>query len=202
MNLYHIATVFIIGYLLGSIPFAVIISRYRGINIFKAGSGNPGATNVKRVVGKTEGNICFSLDVLKGFIAAIWPVLTFFNFNNRLDLCIFGLVGAIIGHSYSVFLSFRGGKGVAVTMGGLIAIMPLVLISGIVVWLIVFFTTKYVSLGSIFFGISLPISAFIFNYSTTHQILAISLALIILIRHFKNIRNLFLGIENKFYKTK
>lgn len=130
---------FIIGYLLGSIPFAVIISRFYGVDIFKVGSGNAGATNVKRTIGKTAGNLCFFLDLLKGLLSAGWVQLIPSNTGALFTLSTVGLVAAIIGHRFSVFLKFQGGKGVATTMGGLIIIMPISLLIGISIWGLVFF---------------------------------------------------------------
>ena len=115
------------GYLLGAIPFGVIIARSKGVDIFKFGSGNPGATNVKRACGKAAGNLCFILDALKGFIAVMLPSLSLYFGADVADsevmLKIAALIAAIIGHMYPVFTGFRGGKGVSVTIGGLAGFM-------------------------------------------------------------------------------
>jgi glycerol-3-phosphate acyltransferase PlsY len=187
----------VIGYLLGSISFAVLVAKSRGVDIFKEGSGNPGATNVKRALGSKWGNAVFALDALKGFLAAGWPLL----FLGNLQLGILGLVAAILGHSFSVFLNFRGGKGVATTMGGLLAIMPLVLFAGLLVWLVCFYTTKVVALASILFALSLPVAAFFLNGTADPRFtLALLLSILIVLRHRSNISRLMQGKENSFKK--
>jgi glycerol-3-phosphate acyltransferase PlsY len=190
-----ILLVTIIGYFLGAISFAVIIARSQGIDIFKEGSGNPGATNVKRILGKKWGNAVFALDALKGYIAAGLPLMVY----DDERLAIIGLIAAILGHSFSVFLKFRGGKGVATTIGGLLALMWPVLLIGLVVWLILFYTKKVVALASIFFAVSLPISAsLIYGTENPRFYLGLVLALFIVVRHRTNITRMFSGKENKF----
>lgn len=193
-----------VGYLIGSLPFAVIIARFYGINIFEAGSGNPGATNVKRVLGRGPGNTVFALDFLKGVVAAGWPLLVWTRAPEEAQhaLAICGIVGAIIGHMYSVFIGFKGGKGVATTMGGLLILMPWSLLIGIIVWNISFYTTRYVSLSSIIFGISLPISSAIISRSWTLTIFTIVLSVVVLFNHRSNIRRLIKGQENRFDSNK
>jgi glycerol-3-phosphate acyltransferase PlsY len=197
MSYLHIAIVSVVGYLLGSISFAVIIARSQGVDIFKVGSGNPGATNVKRVLGSKFGNSVFVLDALKGFIAAGWPLLVF----SDLKLGIIGLIVAILGHSFSVFLKFRGGKGVATTMGGLLAIMPIALLIGLLVWVIFFYTTRIVAVASIFFALSLPVSAYaLYGTEDSRLTLGILLSILIIVRHRSNIARMFKGKENSFNK--
>lgn len=195
MTASSIILVTIIGYLLGAISFAVIIARSKGVDIFKEGSGNPGATNVKRILGKKWGHAVFSLDALKGFAATILPLMVYGD--DR--LAIIGLIAAILGHSFSVFLKFRGGKGVATTIGGLLVLMCPVLLLGLVVWLIIFYTKKVVALASIIFAVSLPISAyFIYDTEDPRFYLGLVLALLIVVRHCSNITRMFSGKENKF----
>ena len=201
----YVASIFlvlIVGYALGSISFAVLIARSQGVNILKVGSKNPGATNVKRVLGSRWGNIVFALDLLKGFVAAGWPL---FFLGDQLDQSllfgILGLFGAIMGHSYSCFLNFRGGKGVATTMGGLLALMPKVLAVGLFVWLIVFYTSRVVAIASICFAVSLPLGAFL-KYGSWDLRFAfgVLLAFLIVVRHRSNIQRLLRGEENSFKK--
>ena len=195
MTVVSILLITIIGYFLGAISFAVIMARSKGVDIFKEGSGNPGATNVKRILGKKWGYTVFALDALKGFTAAGLPLMVYGD--DRLALI--GLVAAILGHSFSVFLKFRGGKGVATTIGGLLALMCPVVLIGLVVWLIIFYTRKIVALASIFFAVSLPISAyFIYDTEEPRFYLSAALALFIVIRHRSNIIRMFSGNENKF----
>lgn len=198
MNAFNIISVIVVGYLLGSVPFAVLIARSRGINIFKAGSGNPGATNVKRVLGKGAGNLCFVLDFLKGFVAAGWPLLGGFESATLTNLGILGLIAAIVGHSYSVFIGFRGGKGISTTMGGLLALSPLVVICAILVWIGAFYGTRYVSVASLAFAVSLPILGLIFREPLTLVLFFLLLTLLIIWRHRSNIERLRAGTENRF----
>jgi glycerol-3-phosphate acyltransferase PlsY len=191
-----ILLVSIIGYLLGAISFAVIVARSQGVDIFKEGSGNPGATNVKRILGKKWGNTVFALDALKGFIAAGWPLIAYGGDKN---LAVYGLIAAILGHSFSVFLKFRGGKGVATAMGGLLALMWEVLLIGLAVWLVIFYTTKIVALASILFAISLPIASYFFYGNNDPRFyLGLILAVLIVVRHRSNVARMFSGKENKF----
>jgi len=199
MSILAISLVSIIGYLLGSISFAVIISKRQGVDIFKQGSGNPGATNVKRVLGSKWGNLVFVLDALKGLVAAGWPLVVFSE--NGLRLAVIALIAAIIGHSFSVFLKFRGGKGVATTMGGLLAIMPVTLLIGLLVWVFAFYSTKFVALASILFAFSLPISAVnLYGSSDPRFTLSMMLCVLIFFRHRSNLRRMLKGKENSFKK--
>lgn len=197
MSIFQILVVSVAGYLLGSISFAVTVAKRQGVDIFSAGSGNPGATNVKRVLGAKWGNLVFALDALKGFVAAFWPLLLL----GSIHLGIVGLVAAILGHSFSVFLNFRGGKGVATTMGGLLALMPFVLLVGLIVWAVCFYTTKVVALASILFAISLPIAAWwLSGVEDPRFTLALLLCALIVVRHRSNIVRLLQGKENSFKK--
>ncbi len=184
------------GYVVGSISFAVLIARQHGVDIFKLGSGNPGATNILRNLGKKAGYTCFLLDAFKGVAAAlIGKGLASFSPGVEGEvLAILGLAAAIFGHSYSVFLGFRGGKGVATTVGGLLVILPWVMLIGIAVWLLAFYSTRYVSLASILLGISLPVSA-VFFASRLGLVLCLVLAVVIIFRHRSNIERLYRGTE-------
>ena len=192
----------LIGYLLGSINFAVFVAKFKGLDLFSLGSGNPGATNVKRTMGAFWGNTVFLLDFSKGYLAVFLTqsILVLEGLNYDL-LGILGLLGAILGHSFSIFLKFRGGKGVATTMGGLLALMPWVLVLGLVAWLIVFFSTRVVAMASIVFAISLPISFyFLHDLPDVRWIFCIVLAILIVVRHYSNIQRLLSGKEHDFSK--
>ncbi len=190
-----------LGYLLGAISFAVIISRRHGVNIFEAGSRNPGATNVKRVLGKKAGNLCFFLDAVKGLLAAGLPQLVWWGQDYAIALGVAGLLAAILGHSFSVFIRFRGGKGVATTIGGMLAIAPVVIIIGALVWVLTFYATRYVSLASILLGLTLPVAAILLN--RPHVVVGLTglLAVILVVRHRSNIRRLLNGTENRFSRA-
>lgn len=194
-------TVAAAGYLLGAIPFAVIVARFCGVDIFKVGSGNPGATNVKRSCGKTAGNLCFILDASKGFAATAFPLYAHFfgiEFSEPQALAYVGLVAAIVGHSFSVFIKFRGGKGVAVTIGGLLAIMWAAILIALVLWVVVFYSTRYVSLASIAMALALPVAAAFLYPTGVHTYIAIAIAAVIVVRHRSNIVRLIKGTENRF----
>ncbi len=202
MDFFDICLVSAVGYLLGAIPFAVIIGGICGVNILKEGSGNPGATNVKRVCGKLPGNICFFLDASKGFIATsfpLWADKLGISLEYPDSLCYVGLIAAIVGHSFSVFIKFRGGKGVATAIGGLLAAMFWAILVALAVWLIVFYTSRYVSLASIAMAIVLPVAtAFIYGYPGIPFWVALALAVLIIARHRSNILRLIKGTENRF----
>lgn len=201
MNIVGILIFGILGYLLGAIPFAVIIARSKGVDIFSFGSGNPGATNVKRACGKFAGNLCFFLDALKGFLAAALPVWAsmFVEISDVQILCVAGLLAAIAGHMYPVFTKFRGGKGVSVTIGGLVAFMWAAILIGLIIWVAAYYSTKYVSVASILMAASLPISSpFLYGAASIQTALAVFLAFAVIYKHKSNIQRLLNGTENRF----
>ncbi|MBC8012147.1 MAG: glycerol-3-phosphate acyltransferase, partial [Burkholderiales bacterium] len=156
----------VVGYLLGALPFGWLISRKFGINIFEHGSKNPGATNVKRVLGekfgkrgKRAGDVAFTLDALKGAAAAGWPV--FIGGEHIVAMQLTGLVFALIGHSFSCWTRFKGGKGVATTAGGLLVLLPLPTVFAVIAWIATFYASRYVSLASIVSAVVLPLSAWL-----------------------------------------
>lgn len=186
----------IISYLLGSIPTAYILGRLRkGIDIRRFGSGNVGATNVFRVLGPAWGVVVLILDILKGVIAVTILANYFLNYwdNSAIVLrMLFGIV-CICGHNWTLFLRFRGGKGVATTLGVLAGLgvavieMRLVLLLVILVWLIVFLIFRIVSLASVLSALSLPIFIYILHQTKELLILSVILSLFIIIRHKKNL---------------
>ena len=205
-----------IGYLLGAIPFGFLVARAKGVNIFEVGSKSPGATNVRRVLGQGPGNLVFALDALKGALASSWAILAHTNGSITLSdwglnsaghiagdglvwLGVVGLIGAMVGHSFSCFTKFRGGKGVATGTGGLLMIMPLSVLIGGVVWVLVFFSTRYVSLASILAATSLPLIVWLIGPGTVIS-LAAFIALFVIVRHRTNIQRLLGGTENRFVK--
>ncbi len=193
------------GYLLGSLPFGVWVARAHGVDIFKVGSGNPGATNVKRSIGKKAGNLVFLLDFLKGVLAALWPLLPVLGFAGgelAERMAVAGMVGAIVGHSFSCFIGFRGGKGVATSLGGLLALSWPVALIGVGVWVAVFYTTRYVSLASILLAASLPLSSWLLHQTLFLTLFFCLLAVFIIVRHRANIQRLLAGTESKFAKKK
>lgn len=183
----------ILGYLLGSIPFGFLIAKAHGVCIFEVGSGNPGATNVLRTIGKKAGYTVFFLDALKGMLAVA--------LGNYMQYPYVALLAALMGHSFSCWIHFKGGKGVATLIGGLLLLMPLPLISGLVVWFVVFKLLRYVSLASICFVMSLlPFCCLYYGIepSRKHALPLFILTLLVIIRHRSNLIHLWQGKENKF----
>ncbi len=189
-----------IGYLAGSLSFGYWIAKANGVDIFSVGSKSPGATNVKRAVGKRAGNTVFVLDFLKGIFATGWPLIVYSEIEYSESYGLIGLFAAVIGHSFSVFTRFRGGKGVAAMLGGVVALMPYAALIGILVWLAVFYSTRYVSVASILMAVSLPISNRILDSSVSLQWMSLALALVVVFRHKSNISRLLKGEENRFEK--
>lgn len=208
----------VVGYLLGAIPFGYLVARAHGVNIFEVGSRNPGATNVKRSVGKRAGNTVFALDALKGAVAAAWAWLAHTDVSipgrfgddgavgwavsgtDWIGLGLAGLVGALLGHSFSCFTRFKGGKGVATAAGGFLMLLPLATLVGAVVWVATFYASRYVSLASILSAAALPVAAFLFGRPPLLTGFALLIALFVIVRHRANIARLLAGTENKFTK--
>jgi glycerol-3-phosphate acyltransferase PlsY len=210
----------VLGYLLGAIPCGYLVARAKGVNIFAVGSRSPGATNVRRVLGRGPGNLVFFLDALKGAAASAWGLLAYgggrinydlgeWNMNpsghvagaGLVLLGITGLIAAMIGHSFSCFTGFKGGKGVATGTGGLLVIMPLSALIGGAIWILVFLITRYVSLASIIAAASLPVSTWLEGLSPVITGLAAVIAAFVIVRHRANIQRLLHGTENRFVKN-
>ena len=205
--LLEIASVLIISYLIGSIPFGFLIGKLRGIDIRKHGSGNIGATNVTRVVGPVYGKLCFFLDFLKGLLPAGSAVLL--TGNGVLEdpyhlLPAAATLAVVLGHIYPVFLKFKGGKGIATAAGAILPLCPVAVVLGFLSWGAVFLTTRYVSLASITAAIVLPASAILLrlfhlsDVSTAAIILFILLGILAILKHTSNIKRLVNGTENRF----
>jgi glycerol-3-phosphate acyltransferase PlsY len=199
----------LVGYLLGSVNFAVLVAKRHGIDILKEGSGNPGATNVKRVLGKGPGNLVFALDALKGAAGTYLPFLLADAVSPgapRFEVLVAGLAGTLLGHCFSCFLGFKGGKGVASTIGGLLVLLPIPIVIGAALWAIAFYATRYVSVASLALGLSLPLSCWLLPKFTSLQfgnaqlIFAGAIALFNVWTHRSNIGRLLRGEENKFTK--
>lgn len=190
----------IAGYFLGALPFGYLVARAKGINIFEHGSKNPGATNVRRVLGAGPGNLTFALDALKGAVAAGWPLFFYGGAELAAYAAVTGLVGALVGHSFSCFTGFKGGKGVATASGGFLVLMPVPLAAGLVVWLLSFYSTRYVSLASILAALALPVAGLFHHDGGLRVGLATAVAAFVVIRHRSNISRLLNGTENRFVK--
>lgn len=213
-----IALIVIAAYLLGSIPFGLIVSKSQGLDIREHGSKNIGATNVWRVLGKKWGLTTFIADVLKGvaavlfakWLAARWAIhVPLPHGHERIDFLaqdyagIAAAMGCIIGHSAPVWLRFKGGKGVATSLGVLFGMMPLVAVSDFILWAIVFKASRYVSLASIVGAAALPVFTIAYLFAGWVEgwgyfYFAVATGLLVIRRHRDNIKRLVAGTENRF----
>jgi glycerol-3-phosphate acyltransferase PlsY len=199
MGSYWYVIVALVAYSIGSLSFGAMVAKMKGTDIFAAGSGNPGATNVTRMVGSVPGYAVFALDFLKGFLPT-WVILRIFSQLEISDvrIALTALLFLILGHSFSIFYKFRGGKGVSVAMGGLLAVMPRTLLVGILVWAVIFHATRIVSMASLCFTASIPLTAYLFLYPRDCFVFALLLNVIVFRRHKENIVRLIGGTEYKF----
>lgn len=200
------AALAVASYLVGAIPFGLLIGFSRGVDIRTVGSKNIGATNVLRSVGKPWGIATFFLDALKGFL----PALIFPMVGNRLganfqSLEIAGLAGgvcAILGHNFPIYLGFKGGKGVATSAGAVLGLAPVAILIGLAVWIITFYSTRYVSLASIVGALTAVIAGWVL-YRGGGVVLPVAmtiLGLLVIARHHANIKRLLNGTESRFVK--
>lgn len=194
-------TLYLASYLLGSVPFGLLIGKLRGVDIRTQGSGNIGATNVFRCVGKAWGIGAFCLDFFKGYAAtALLPLLIEpLGLDRSPNIWLMGGLLAIIGHNYPVFLRFKGGKGIATSAGVLAGIAPLVILPAAGAWLLLFVTTRYVSVASITAAGMTAAGGWIF-YRTSGAIphALTLLGLMAIWRHRSNMQRLRRGEENRF----
>jgi glycerol-3-phosphate acyltransferase PlsY len=188
----RISLLIICAFIMGSIPVGMLVARAKGVDLKKVGSGNIGATNVMRSLGKGPAALTLIGDMLKGTLAVA--------LGRYFGLGIFyeGIIGlsAILGHNFSVFLGFRGGKGVATSLGVFILYSPRTALITFVLWIAVVITTKYSSLGALIsFGL-LPLNIILFD-SKEKLPVALLVTLLVLIRHTDNIQRLMKGTERK-----
>ncbi|MDP8263880.1 MAG: glycerol-3-phosphate 1-O-acyltransferase PlsY [Candidatus Aceula lacicola] len=191
-----------LSYLLGSIPTAYIAGKfYKGIDIREHGSRNVGATNVFRVLGKVPGTIVLVIDILKG-VLAVALVSSFLGLESNIFYILFGMA-SVCGHNWTVFLNFKGGKGVATSLGVLIGLtikiisIRAVLALAVLIWAGVFIGFGYVSLASIVSVIFLPLLMLVFTHSFELVVLGVVFCVFVVIRHRPNIQRLLDGKESK-----
>lgn len=203
------ATVAVLSYLIGSFPAGYIAGRIGGIDIRTVGSGNVGATNVLRALGKRFGYPVFLIDFAKGVVAVILAQLIAKHSGSGEKMIeLAGMLAgicAVLGHSFPLWLKFRGGKGVATSIGVLCALMPLAAAIMCVVWVVTFEIGRYVSLASVVAAVALPISVatmFFLKRLNTPVLLyfAICLAAVVVIRHRSNLSRLAKGTEPRFVR--
>ncbi len=201
----------LIGYVIGSTPFGMLIAKAKGVDLRKAGSGNVGATNVGRTLGKRWGYLCFFLDVGKGLVCAAGAMAVTSREPTVLAQAVWLVTGcgAILGHVFSFWLGFRGGKGVATSLGVVVGIYPYFTFAGLIafaIWIAVTLISRYVSLGSII-GAGVFVPLFVALNWPTESLwplgsFALAMAALIIIRHRTNIGRLMAGTENKIGKSK
>lgn len=185
-----------LSFIIGSIPTGLLIAKSKGIDLRKIGSGNIGATNVMRALGKEAALLTLAGDMAKGAVpVAIAQALSL----GVMDQGILGLA-AILGHNFSLFLKFKGGKGVATSLGVLLIFSPHVALFTIVIWLLAVKWGEYSSVGALTaFGL-LPLSMYMIDYSEEKIIIAVAITSLIYIRHIPNIKRLIKGTEGKISK--
>ncbi len=205
---YSVFIMVIAAFLLGSIPFGIICTRSKGVDIRTIGSKNIGATNVLRSAGKTAALLTLLGDMLKGFIAVLICRFVISKANiafdppelsasfNDLWLGITA-IAAVLGHMFSVFLSFKGGKGVATGLGVMLAYAPAAAVVALLIWIIMAIAFKYSSLAALTAVIAMPITLVLFNGSMIKVSAALILAALIVFKHKSNIKNIIAGKESK-----
>ncbi|MCM8790811.1 MAG: glycerol-3-phosphate 1-O-acyltransferase PlsY [Candidatus Omnitrophica bacterium] len=193
----------LLAYLIGSFPTSYLLTKaLKGIDIRQVGSKNAGATNVLRTVGKLPALFTLSIDIIKGVIVVTAVADFFYQRDIDLDSYFYrGLMGlvAVCGHVWPVFLKFKGGKGVATTLGVALGLTPLALIPSFIIWVLVFYLTNYVSLASIMSLLLFPIVACILDYPFYTIIFSVVICSLSIYKHKENIRRLLKGDENKTY---
>lgn len=208
MQIIYKIGILVLAYFIGSLSTAVWIGKaFHGIDVREHGSGNAGATNTIRVLGWKTGIPVLLIDVGKGLLASMLPVIFHLADNGSSQLVNYQIICgsiAIIGHVFPIYSGFKGGKGVASTVGVLLGIAPLVTLSCLVVFLAVLLITGYVSLSSISFGIMFPIFLILIFHTPSiwFKAFSILIALALIITHKKNILRLIKGEEPKFIGKK
>ena len=194
MNIAALSLVIASAYLIGSIPTGLLLGKFYGIDVRNEGSGNIGATNLYRTVGRKVGIITLLGDCLKGLLPVV--IVKF----STLPTDFAALVGlaAFCGHVFSVFLKFKGGKGVATALGVFLALAPLAVAIAVALFALIMFIWRYVSLGSIAAAAAMPLAVYFLGESMTVTVVTSIIAAIVIIRHRENIKRLISGSENRF----
>ena len=184
----------VIGYLLGSVPVGFIVGLRSGINVRETGSGNVGATNVARVVGKRQGILTLIADTAKGFL----PVILAMQLGASLAATVLVGAAAFLGHLHPIFLKFKGGKGVATALGVFLAVAPMATLVLVALFAVTVLASRIVSLSSISTAVAAPIIFWLFSYPPLVVGMAAFIALAITCRHRSNIRRMMNGSEPRF----
>jgi glycerol-3-phosphate acyltransferase PlsY len=190
---------FIIGaYLLGSIPVGLILARFGGKDPRKVGSGNIGATNVMRAAGKKAGIITLLGDMAKGFIPTL---LALHWLGEPSSVALVGFA-AFVGHLFPLYLGFKGGKGVATSVGLFLAISPLAILIATIIFVLLLVKWGYVSLGSLVGTIAMPVTLVLLGAPASYTLLSLAVAVLVFIKHRENIRRLLAGTESRISLSK
>ena len=194
VGILHVLLGFVLGHVCGSVPSGLwLVQAFHGIDIRNYGSKNIGTTNVFRTVGPKTAVLVLIADAFKGILAV--GIMSYFFHNPLLDVVT--ALGALLGHNYSLFLGFKGGKGVATALGLLIFMMPKVAVASFGIWLVCVLLTRYVSLGSIMAAIFTPPLAWYLGYPSAYVIFSVVAAFFVVLRHKENIHRLLTGTESK-----
>lgn len=194
VGILHFLLGFVLGHVCGSVPSGLwLVQAFHGIDIRNYGSKNIGTTNVFRIVGPKTAVLVLIADAFKGILAV--GIMSYFFHNPLLDVVT--ALGALLGHNYSLFLGFKGGKGVATALGLLIFMMPKVAVASFGIWLVCVLLTRYVSLGSIMAAIFTPLLALYLGYPSAYVIFSVVAAFFVVLRHKENIHRLLTGTESK-----
>lgn len=194
VGILHFLLGFVLGHVCGSVPSGLwLVQAFHGIDIRNYGSKNIGTTNVFRIVGPKTAVLVLIADAFKGILAV--GIMSYFFHNPLLDVVT--ALGALLGHNYSLFLGFKGGKGVATALGLLIFMMPKVVVASFGIWLVCVLLTRYVSLGSIMSAIFTPPLAWYLGYPSAYVIFSVVAAFFVVLRHKENIHRLLTGTESK-----
>ena len=187
------------AYLLGAVPFGFLFARLRGVDLRQVGSGNIGATNTGRAIGRKLGYLAFLLDFAKGYVPALWFAGWFGAGGEPGSLAALCGAAAVAGHVWPVYLGFRGGKAVATGCGVIVAFDPLIFVLGGAVWLITLFSVGFVSLASIAMAVAFPIVAWQVQgesgFGGEVITFCVAFALLVIYRHLDNIKRLAAGLE-------
>ncbi len=198
--------ILIAAFLMGSLPTGYLVAKSKGIDIKTVGSGNIGATNVTRAMGKGWGAFVLVIDALKGFLPVLFVKLYFRSLAQPDFYALMAVTGilAVAGHVFTPFLKFKGGKGIATTLGMLIAIDPVFALVVLIVWLAAFLITRVSSVGALSAALSLPFIAwFLYHNKAVMDVMitfAAFMTVFLLFTHRENIKRLYLGEEKPFKK--
>lgn len=199
LALAYIAAI-LLGYFCGSLPTGFLVAKAKGIDIRAVGSGNIGATNVFRILGKAAGVFVLITDALKGLLPVVWlaPALAFMHPNTDTEwLRIAAGISAILGHNYTCWLRFKGGKGIATSAGAFLGLTPGPLGIAFAVWVITFASSRYVSLASIFAAAALPLATWCLPFGLPLRIITTVIGALAIFKHRANIQRLLAGTENR-----